>query len=259
VIEDCGEPCERLPQGIPDRCPLDQPENPPINDIPQELIDVLSTVPYVEGNCSNVQVAYWPYEAKSCRYSAGGISTTVITATPSPNRVARWIIDAVTLIPTVQALKQVNHHQYKNALVAIARAVLNQSSRIFPLEGGIIENMGNGYENYIFDRGVTSGCSTGCYCRINSLHRTQWCTYVADMIGGTIEGCLDQVGRRGLTDDWGNQCLQNHIDSWHSDQNSHFRAKAYMYQLNMINRCPNLNTCTPNQVVNALNDAINQN
>lgn len=262
VIEDCGQLCERLPQGIPDRCtpnPPENQENQAVVQIPQALLDALSPVPYVEGNCTPTQVDYWPYEAKNCRYRAGGISTSVITATPSPERVARWIIDAVTLIPSVQNLKQRNEAKYINALIAIAQAVLNQSSRIFPLDGGIIENMGNGYENYIFDRGVTSGCSTGCYCRINSLHRNQWCTYKADILGGNREACLDQIGRRGLTEAWGNQCLQNHIDAWHSDQNQHFRAKAYMYQLSIINQCPNLNACTPNQVLQALNTAISQN
>lgn len=262
VIEDCGQLCERLPQGIPDRCPPENQANQAnqaVVQIPQALLDTLSPVPYVEGNCTPIQVNNWPYEAKNCRYRAGGISTSVITATPSPDQVARWIIDAVTLIPSVQNLKQSNEAQYINALIAIAQAVLNQSSRIFPLDGGIIENMGNGYENYIFDRGVTSGCSTGCYCRINSLHRNQWCTYEADILGGNREACLDRMGRRGLTEAWGNQCLQNHIDAWHSDQNQHFRAKAYMYQLSIINQCPNLNACTPNQVLRALNTAISEN
>ncbi len=253
VIEDCGGPCERMPQGVPDRCPADPDAPPP--EVPDRLVEVLSVRPYVEQDCADAEFAGWPHEARRCRYTTGGVSTTVVTATPSPERVAAWIVDSARTIPALAGLEDADPDAWVDGLVLIARAVLGQSSRIFPLSGGIIENLGGGYEIYPFDRGVTQGCSTGCYCRINSLHRTEWCAYEA-ALGGDEEGCLDRVGRRGLTEAWGDRCLQNHIDAWASDRNEHFRARAWRYARSMAGSCPRADSCRPARVLDALRAAL---
>lgn len=127
---------------------------------------------------------------------------------------------------------------------------MGQSSRIFPLEGGIIENLGSGYVNYPFRMGVTDGCSTGCYCRINSLHRTELCSYVGVMGRETEANCLTRVGSRGLTDGWGAQCQGNHERSWSVDRNDHFRAKAWIAQQALSSRCGR--TCAASDVLAVL-------
>lgn len=254
VIEDCGQPCQRMPSGVPDRCPdVSEPSDPPAR-----LLETLRATPYVEQDCSPTTFTGWPYQAKRCNYTTGGLASTVITATPSPRRVSLWLMDSVEMIPSLVALKDTDYSSYTEGLVMIAVAVLNQSSRIFPLSGDIVENLGGGYTRYPFDRGVTAGCSSGCYCRINSLHRTEWCAYVGS-IGGDENACLDQIGRSGLTQAWGDQCLQNHIDAWESTRNEHFRARALQYKRSIRSTCPRADSCTPQQVLNALRDAINGN
>jgi len=164
-------------------------------------------------------------------------------------------VDSVTLIPALDALKVSDPASYTEGLVMIAVAVLNQSSRIFPLSGDIVENLGGGYTRYPFDRGVTAGCSSGCYCRINSLHRTEWCAYEASL-GGSESACLDRVGRSGLTRAWGDHCLQNHINAWESERNEHFRARAYRYQQSVRGRCPRAGSCSGREVLAALRGAM---
>ena len=252
IIADCGEPCERMPLGVPDRCPSSEPV---LSDPPTRLLQTLRVTPYVEQNCTPTTFGGWPYEAKRCSYTTGGLSSVVITATPSPRRVALWIMDAVTLIPTLDDLKHSAYESYTDGLVMIAVNVLNQSSRIFPLSGDIVENLGGGYTRYPFSRGVTEGCSSGCYCRINSLHRTEWCAYEASQ-GGSESSCLNRVGRSGLTQAWGDHCLQNHINAWDSSINEHFRARAYRYQQSIRGRCPNIGSCSAQQVINALQRAL---
>lgn len=56
----------------------------------------------VEGSCVPVTVHGWPYEARRCTYGHG---LSVIVADPSPDRVARWIIDAAQRITAVAALR----------------------------------------------------------------------------------------------------------------------------------------------------------
>jgi hypothetical protein len=170
--------------------------------------------------------------------------------------VAAWIVDAMQIIKPLAALEHQNQSQYEEGLKAMARAVLYQSSRIFPLNGGIIENMGGGYVNYIFDRGVTQGCSSGCYCRINSIHRSEYCAYRAYVNAESTTNCLNRIGHSGLTKAWGDQCLSNHIKAWTRDYNEHFRAKAYRASNSVASRCPNSSSCSPSQVVSAVKSAL---
>ncbi|MEJ7734554.1 MAG: hypothetical protein WKG00_35830 [Polyangiaceae bacterium] len=248
VLEACGAGCQWMPLGTPDQCPTD-------TEVPASLVDALEGTPYVEQSCTPITYDAWPYSALQCTYSAGGLTTTVITATPSPERVAAWIVDAASYIPALQALKGVEQGAYEQGLVAMAKQVVGQSSRIFPLQGGIIENITGEYIDYPFLNGVTDGCSSGCYCRINSLHRTTWCAY-QEALGQSYDDCIATVGSSRLTEGWGAQCLGNHKDAWNSDANEHFRAKAWEANLGISSACPP-DQCSPGEVVDAVDGAYN--
>ena len=246
----CGGPCEPMPSGVPDRCPSDL-------TVPQSLVDAIDAKPYVEVDCLPGSYPGWPFDAKECTYTAGGITANVTVANPSSDRVAAWIVDASTWIPTLWNLKWESQPDYEAGLIVIGTAMMMQSSRIFPLHGGIIENMGGGYEIYPFDKGVTEGCSSGCYCRINSLHRTEWCGYQEFMGVQSSPDCLDEVGQSGLTPAWGDRCLQNHVDAWTSSINEHFRAKAWKANQTVRAACSTYGACTPDEVVAAVEKGYN--
>ncbi len=243
----CAGACVALPSGVPDRCPL--------GASPTELVTRLSPTPYVESSCVATTYAGWPYAAKRCTYTSGPITTSVTVADPTPAVVAKWVVDASAFIPRLRALQTAHPTEWVQGLDAIATHMLLQSSRIYPLSGGIIEDMGGGYVNYPFLNGVTQGCSTGCYCRINSLHRTTYCAWRGAMTSETEAACLARVGTSGLTTAWGHQCLQNHIDSWTRDWNEHFRAMAWKANQSVAASCPAVTSCTPAQVVTAVRTA----
>ncbi len=223
-------------------------------DVPSSLISLLSPKPYVEQSCVAATFPGWPYPAQRCTYSAGGITTSVTVANPSADRVGRWVVDSANYIPALARLKGSSQAQYEEGLKAIGLAMLYQSSRIYPLTGGIIENMGSGYVNYIFENGVTKSCSSGCYCRINSLHRNDWCEFQAAQGKQSKSACLNQVGSSGYTAGWASQCFENHKRAWNADFNEHFRAKAFVANSTVGNRCP-VGACTPAQVVAAVRNA----
>lgn len=245
--EACGAACVQLPSGTPDRCPLAAP--------PASLVTRLSSPPYVEVGCVSATFPGWPYAAKRCTYSSGGITTSITVADPTAQQVAKWVVDASALIVRLRALQAAHATEWEQGLGAIAQHMLLQSSRIFALEGGIIENMGTGYVNYPFLNGVTQGCSSGCYCRINSLHRTTYCAWRGAKTNETEAACLARVGTSGLTTGWGKQCLQNHIDSWTRESNEHFRAMAWKANDAVLASCPATTSCTPAQVVTAVKSA----
>lgn len=243
----CGAACVRLPNGTPDRCPLGDP--------PASLVSKLSPKPYVETNCSAITYPGWPHEAKRCSYSSGGISTQVTVANPSPTQVAKWVVDASALIPALRRLESVDPAAWEQGLGWIAQHLLLQSSRIFPLEGGIVENMGSGYVNYFFKSGVTQSCSGGCYCRINSLHRSTYCNWRGATSTETTAACQGRVGTSGATAGWNAQCLSNHQRAWTQDWNEHFRAMAWERAMRVGSKCPQASSCTPAQVVAAVRAA----
>jgi hypothetical protein len=230
-VERCETACDWMPPGVPDRCVR------PIEDIPAELVDALDATPYVEGDCVDVDHPGWPYAAQRCAYAAGPLSARVVVANPSPRRVARWIIDAAGILPTLDRRRDTDRATWVAGLVIIANQVMGQSSRIFPLEGGVIENMGDGWIEYPFLHGVSDGCSTGCYCRINSLHRTEYCAYQAAMARETEADCLARVGERGLTAAWGEVCQGNHERAWDADVNENFRARLWAVRSDVLGRC----------------------
>jgi hypothetical protein len=226
----------------------------PAIDVPASLVAILDETPYVEGSCEPTTYPGWPHDAKRCSYTAGGVYAEVTTATPSPERVGAWIVDASQEIPALAELHITDPASYEQGLGMIARAVMIQSGRIYPLDGDIVENLGDGYVAYYFLNGVTYSCGSGCYCRINSLHRTEWCAWQDHTGADTHDGCIGKVGSSGYTDAWGGQCLDNHAAAWQSDRNEHFRARAYRYQQAM-GGCQAAGACSPADVLAAL-DAV---
>ncbi len=246
VLEDCGEMCSYMPLGTPDQCPSEI-------DVPASLLDLLGAKPYVEQDCTPTTYEGWPYDALECTYTVQGVTATVKTATPPPARVGAWIVDAAAYIPALAELKATDPGAYEEGLGAIGLHMLYQSSRIFPLTGDIVEDLGNGAEKFPFNDGVSDPCGSGCYCRINSLHRTEWCGY-QESLGESYDACIAAVGDKNHTPEWAAHCLGNHITAWNSDANDHFRAKAYLANKSVSADCPPA-ACTPAQVVGAVKSA----
>lgn len=195
---------------------------PPL-DVPASLVAALGTKTYVEESCEPTTYAGWPFPAQRCTYHSGLVVTI---ANPEPERVARWIVEASSLIPALDGLHERDRTNWEAGLVVIAKHTINQSSRIFPLQGQIWENG----KTYDFERGVTKSCTTGCYCRVNSTSRQQWCAYAANVLKSEDETtCLAKYGQptKTLPEDWLAHCVANHEASWNSDSNEHYRAQAW--------------------------------
>lgn len=213
---------------------------------PASLVNELSTHPYVEANCVSTTFPGWNHPAKACTYG-GGLQVTV--ADPSPDRAARWIVDSAGMIPALDGLRTRDPAHFEEGLIVIARNMMGQSSRIFPLSGRVRE----GTINYPFDRGVTMGCSTGCYCRINSTTRREWCRYRAQVLRqGSESSCLALYSTTTFTEAWARHCLDNHDVSWDSDTNPHFRARAYNANLSFGSQFPDPARANGAAVVRAL-------
>lgn len=251
LLQTCQKPCQPMPEGVPDRCPEDL-------EVPGSLVTKLDVAPYVEQNCKATTYKGWPYAAQKCTYSMAGLTTSVTTATPPPATVAAWIVDSAAFMPAVWALRYRDPDAYKKALKLVAEAVLLQSSRVFPLEGGIIEQMSGMSSAAVFGfyHGITQNCTTGCYCRINSLQKQGWCNYQQFLGKQTYNACMSNLGSSGLTAAWAEQCLGNHIDAWKSSANQHFRAKAHQFQQGIKGSCANAFACSPDQVLAALQGAL---
>jgi hypothetical protein len=219
---------------------------PPL-DVPESLVKALRVKPYVEESCQPTTYEGWPYAAQKCTYYKGLVVTV---ANPDPERVARWIVEASSLIPALAALHTRDRASWEAGLLRIAKHTLGQSSRIFPLQGQIDEGT-----VYTFERGVTKTCGKGCYCRINSTSRQQWCAYAANVLKTEVEStCLSKYGQttNKLTEAWLARCLDNHVASWASDSNEHYRAQAWNANQAIAPKFPDPTTANAADVLTAL-------
>jgi hypothetical protein len=91
--------------------------------------------------------------------------------------------------------------------------------------------MGGGYVAYPFTKGVTKPCPSGephCYCRINSLSRSDYCAYQAFLEKESVADCRSRVGYgQGATDAWLDECIGNHAAAWDTPSNAHIRAQVW--------------------------------
>ena len=222
---------------------------PPPLDVPASLVKALGAKTYVEDSCQSTTYPGWPYAAQKCTYQNGLVVTI---ANPEPDRVARWIVEASSLIAALDALHTRDRASWEAGLAVIAAHTIGQSSRIFPLAGQIFEN-GTVYE---FERGVTSTCGAGCYCRINSTSRPQWCKYAVDVLKTepAEADCLAKYGQSTstLTDPWLSHCMDNHVASWMTDRNEHYRAQAWAANAMLATKISDPMTATGAAVIAAL-------
>lgn len=213
-------------------------------NLPAAVVAKLSLKPYVEDKCVPATYPGFPYPAQSCTYYNG---LQVVVADPPADRVAAWIVESAEYIDTLKSLKTRDTASYEAALVVIAANVMGQSSRIFPLVGQIDEGT-----VYKFKNGVTSTCSTGCFCRINSTSRQMWCAYAAATQGDNEQACLTRYGTQTFTDAWADKCLENHAASWMKNHNENFRARAFVANKTLATQFPNPATAKGSDVVTAL-------
>ncbi len=213
-----------------------------VPEVPTSLVDALSVATNDANTCRRTSIERWPHEAEECRYGAAGRTWTLTTATPPPERVARWIVDASSFLPAVAHLRERDHAAWEDALVVMARFTIAQSGRVFPLDGVVWEDF-EGPTGYVFHDGVTFGTFGGplatcraCACRIDSLTRPVWCSYAADVRGGTSRSeCLATLGGdTGWDDAWADTCLRIHDEAWSRDANEGFRAIAYFVDEHQI-------------------------
>jgi hypothetical protein len=256
-VVDAGSPpaSSTAPPPAPSPPPVDAgalDAAPPPLDVPASLVAALGDKTYVEDSCESTTYPGWPYPAQKCTYRN---NLVVTIANPTPDRVARWIVEASSLIPALDELHVRDRANWEAGLEVIAAQTIGQSSRIFPLEGKVYED-GTAYS---FERGVTSTCSSGCYCRINSTSRQQWCKYATTVLATepTESGCLSKYGQTDskLTDDWLAHCFDNHVASWTSDRNEHYRAQAWAANLSVSAKIADPKTAAGADIVAALKTA----
>jgi len=223
-------------------------ETPPqVRSAPSELVKLLSTKPYVEESCRPADDARFGAAAKRCRYEVMGVAAEVLVANPDAERVARWIVDAAGYVAPLEAVRESDPGAWQRGVVALGRHVRQQSSRIFPIHGEIVEDLGAGPRAFRFDRGVVTPCDKGsCRCRINSLTPGAFCAYL-EATGGDRAACAAKYQGAGTAEAWRQACVDNHVRAMNADHNDHFRAKALLVGRAVEKRCAR--GCAPALVV----------
>ncbi len=93
-------------------------------DVPASLVKALGGKSYVEDSCTTTTYPGWPHPAQKCTYRSGLVVTI---ANPAPDRVARWIVDASALIPSLDALKTRDRASWEAGLAVIAGHTIGHS------------------------------------------------------------------------------------------------------------------------------------
>lgn len=234
---------------------------------PSTLVDALRGDPF-GADCPVVTDAYWPFEARRCTYAIADRSYDVVTATPTAERVAAWIVDASAMIPSLAALETTDPRAFERGVGVVARYTMNQSGRSFPLDGVVFEDF-EGANEYEFRGGVTFGITNektrscgDCACRPNSLHRDAWCTFVADGLAEstpptTYDACMTSLGGdRGWNDAWASTCVALHADAWERDRSESYRALLHFVEKNQVGPALDGKQPTADDVVAAIEDAF---
>ena len=244
--------------GAKDVRPADVPE------VPASLVAALSVPASAEGACRAAPTALFA-QARDCTYEAAGERFTVKTANASAEGMARWIVDASQLVASVAALRTRDRAAWERALLVMAKHTVGQSSRTFPIDGVVWEDF-DGPRGYVFHDGVTFGTFGGelascreCACRPNSLHRSQWCTYEADVLQArTFDACMGDVGgEHGWNDAWARVCAANHAAAFESDFDASYRAFAYYIEVKQMGPLyPRPDAPPPDDVVSAFDTAF---
>ncbi len=228
VSERCPRGCQPMPRGVGPRCARDV-------EPPAAVLATLDKTPYVEDRCEPASGG-----ERTCRYSMLGLDATVVTRTPDAAVVARWIVDASSYAAPIDALFDVDRAAWEAALSLVARHVRNQSSRIFPVRGDVVEQLGSDAPRaFRFDRGVVTPCEGGgCACRINSLRPGALCRYREAMGLEAGDACRARLGGPSGDGAWRAQCQSNHAAALDRSHNEHFRAAAFDLGRRIEERCP---------------------
>lgn len=218
--------------------------------LPASVVKVLATAPYVEERCVAAAEPGFP-EARRCNYTAMGLEAEVLVANPSAEATTAWLVDAASACAPLDAIRESAPEHWERGVRAFARHLRHQSSRIFPLRGAIVEDLGDGPHAFGFDRGVVTPCTKGsCRCRMNSLTSTALCKYRASR--GEDPDCA-----RRLSDDeaWRAHCAENHARALTTGVNEHLRARAFLTGEAVRKKCearaarPRGKACEPFEIV----------
>ncbi len=239
--ERCVGGCQAFGPGAPDRCAA------VLDDI-APLTRALATKPYVEERCEPAAHPVFA-KAKRCRYAVMGLAAEVLVDNPDPARVVQWATDAASYVAPLDALRLSHPAAFREGVLAFVLHVKHQSSRIFPIAGEIVEDLGGGATRYGFDRGVVSPCDKGnCRCRVNSLTPGAWCRFADHLGEETRAACLERYEGTQGDERWRERCANNHQLSLDQAHNPHFRAKAFAIGERIGSRCP-AGGCEPSRVV----------
>jgi hypothetical protein len=219
---------------------------PPARVIPSALAAVVARKPYVEERCSPAASPQFA-DAQRCRYEVMGVAAEVTIANPSAERVAEWVFDAVSHVGPLEALRESHPEIWLRGATLFMTHIKQQSSRIFPIEGDIVEDLGEGPRRFAFDRGVVTPCDRGnCRCRINSLTVGAYCRY-RESKGDDKRACVERYEGSAGDEAWRNACRDNHAQALAQPFNEHFRARAFDVGSRVEARCKA--GCKPAEVV----------
>jgi hypothetical protein len=179
------------------------------------------------------------------------VAAEVVVENPTAEEAARWFLDAARSCEPLEAIRESDPTSWARGVLAFARHTRRQSSRIFPVRGEVVEDLGEGPHAFGFDRGVVSPCEKGtCRCRINSLTAPALCRY-REALGGDRTSCME-----GLASDeaWRGQCLDNHRKALATGVNEHLHARAHLAGREVQAKCDawersRKRPCSPGEVV----------
>jgi hypothetical protein len=230
------------------------PPTPP-EPIPRALLAELSPTPYVEERCEPDSSSP---RARRCRYTTLGVTAEVVVENPTAEEAARWFLDAARSCEPLEAFRETEPATWVRGVLAFAKHTRRQSSRIFPLRGEVVEDLGDGPHAFGFDRGVVAPCEKGtCRCRINSLTSAALCRY-REVLGGDLARCLEALSS---DEAWRTQCVENHRNALATGVNEHLHARAHLAGREIRAKCDaweraRKRPCSPGEVVMMLEQAL---
>jgi hypothetical protein len=216
--------------------------------IPKALLAELAPTPYVEERCEPDPSSP---RARRCQYTTLGVAAEVVVENPTAEETARWFLDAARSCEPLEAFREKDPTTWARGVLAFAKHTRRQSSRIFPLRGQIVEDLGEGPHAFGFDRGVVSPCEKGtCRCRINSLSAPALCRY-REALGGDRVGCLEALSN---DEAWRTQCVENHRKALATGINEHLHARAHLAGREIQAKCDTWERsrkrpCSPGEIV----------
>jgi len=216
---------------------------------PAALVASIATKPYVEESCVKAPTTELP-TALRCRYEVMGLAAEIVVANPTAEQVVDWAVDAASYAEPLEAIRLSHPEVWLRGVKVFVRHVKYQSSRIFPISGEVIEDLGKGPTRYTFDRGVVTPCERGnCRCRVNSVLPRVYCRF-EEAQGGDSKRCLERYEGPAGDEAWRNACRDNHAKALSTRHNDNFRARAFVVGQRLKERCSA--GCEPERLITML-------